>query len=59
MTGAYVYDVSITSDPVIQMIEVMCAAFLEKGLQFTHCDCITLCVVESEVADLKEALEHE
>lgn len=58
MGRTYVDDVRITSDTMIQMIEVNNngrLAFAEPKLQLSHSDCVVLGVVEREVADLKKS----
>jgi len=54
----YVDDVRITSDTMIQMIEVDNngrLTFAEPKLQLSHSDCIVLGIVECEVANLKKS----
>jgi len=54
----YVDDVRITSDMMIQMIEVDnngCLAFAEPKLQLSHSNCVVLGIVKREVADLKKS----
>ncbi len=58
MGRTYVDDVRITSDTMIQMIEVDNngrLVFAELKLQLSHSDCVVLGVVEREVADLKKS----
>lgn len=58
MRGADVNDMRVTSDALIQVIEVDrngCLAFREQRLQFSHSHRIVLGVVECEVADLRKS----
>ncbi len=58
MGRTYVDDVRITSDTMIQMIEVDNngrLTFAKPKLQLLHSNCVVLGVVKREVADLKKS----